>query len=237
MKITKPIELIGKEIYDKQGKIIGQVDKYWSSWNKTNPGWFFGIRAYENVRDTWFRGTEKLIPIASSHIKEVGDVIYLDTVIDELSRYWKDVVNIKGYSWPLDWMMEKGIYDKAGSRIGTMVGWVKSKKAYEYYGCLIDPYLSEKEKYTTQSVFPIKPGFIDHFSDSVRLNVTFDELKQFWKTQTKMTSPKNKTTTTKKKTGTTKKKTTKTKKKAKTTNKKTKSKSSTKKKKTTSKKK
>ncbi|MFO8077372.1 MAG: hypothetical protein R6U21_01835 [Thermoplasmatota archaeon] len=203
MQITKPFELVGKEIYDKQGLIIGRVDKYWSSWNKNNPGWFFGIRPYENVRDTWFRGTEKLIPIASSYIKDVGEVIYLDTIIDELSSYWKDVVNIKGYSWPLDWLMEQGIYDKTGSRIGTLFGWVKSENAYQYYGCLIDPYLSEVKKYAAQSVFPIKPGFIDHFSDSVRLNVSLDELKKYWNKQGTSSAKKK---TTKKKTRTTKKK-------------------------------
>lgn len=203
MNSAKPFNLVGKEIYDGKGTIIGRVDKYWSSWNKKNPGFFLGIRPYENVRDTWFRGTEKLIPITSSYIQKVDGVIYLDTIIDELSKYWKGVVTIKGYSWPLDWLMEQGIYDKKGSRIGTLFGWVKNKKTYQYYGCLIDPYLSEKEKYGAQSVLPIKPDFIDHFSDSVRLNVSLDELKQYWKKQTLTTTKKK---TTKKKTKKTKKK-------------------------------
>ena len=194
MQITKPCELVGKEIYDNQGTLMGRVDKCWSSWNDRKPGWFFGIRTYENVRDTYFRGTEKLIPIESSYIKEVKDVIYLDTVVDELSQYWKDVVNINGYSWPIDWLMEQGIYDKKGSRIGSFFGWVKTKKNYQYYGCLIDPYLSEKENYGKQQLLPIKPAYLAYCSDSVRLNVTLDELKQYWKKQ---------------KTGATKKKTTK----------------------------
>ena len=72
MKINNPQEFIGKEVCDANGNTVGTVDKWWNSWNMEYPGYFFGIRTTENTKDTWFRGTTKLIPIYSDYIQELG---------------------------------------------------------------------------------------------------------------------------------------------------------------------
>jgi hypothetical protein len=70
MKVNNPNELVGKEVFDCNGNTIGTIDKYWNSWNTDHPGYFFGIKPTKNTRESWFRGTFKLIQIYSDYIKE-----------------------------------------------------------------------------------------------------------------------------------------------------------------------
>ena len=86
MKVNNPHEVVGKEVFDANGKTIGTIDKTWNSWNQEYPGPFFGIKPNENTRDTWFRGTNKLIPIYSDYIREITEHISLSKTTEELSR-------------------------------------------------------------------------------------------------------------------------------------------------------
>ncbi len=179
MQITRPEELIGKEVYDDQGSALGILDKYWKSWDRQQIEWFFGIRPYDNVRDAWFRGTTKLFPIHSSYIKDIGEVVTLKKGMDDLSHEWKKVVSFEHTSWPTDDLMERGIYDRCGSRVGVFFAWTEHNNNHSY-GCFIDPYLSEKWHYALNVILPIKTEYFYDVTDSITLNTTIDELKKFW---------------------------------------------------------
>ncbi len=179
MQIVKPDELIGKEVYDDQGTAVGVLDKYWTSWNQQEIGWFFGIRSYENVRDAWFRGTMKLFPIHSGYIKKIGETVTLKRRMDELSQEWKRVISFKQTSWPTDYLMERGIYDKEGSRVGIFFAWAKYNNTYQY-GCFIDPYLLEKWHYAFNIILPLKVDYFYHIANSITLNTTIEDLKKVW---------------------------------------------------------
>ncbi len=89
MKIENPQGLVGEEVCDTHGDVIGTIDKIWKSWNDEYPGYFFGLKIYENTRDTYFRGTNKLVPIYSDYIREVTDErVTLNKTKDELGRLW-----------------------------------------------------------------------------------------------------------------------------------------------------
>lgn len=193
MQISNPRDIIGKEVFDDQGAAVGTLDKYWRSWNKQDIGWFFGIRPYENVRDKWLRGTTKLFPINSSYIAKIGDTITLKKGMQDLSQEWKQMVCFKQTSWPTDYLMEMGVYDKCGSRVGNFLTWVKFNGKYEY-GCLIDPYLSEKWHYDYKLILPLKVEFLNYIRDSIRLTASLDDLKNYWDNHT---SEKSKTKTVK----------------------------------------
>lgn len=225
MRDIKPDELIGKEVYDYQGTAIGVFDKYWGSWKQKDNGYLFGIRPYENVRDAWFRGTNKLIPVYSTYIKEVTDTVTLKKAMNDLSHQWRQAISFGKITWPTDDLMEKGVYDKYGSRVGVFFSWYEDQKNTAYYGCFIDPYLAEQWKYTYNTVLPLKKDYFYSVTDSITLNISVDELKQYWdgyhsekRTNKKATARKTKTNkpkTKKTKTTTKKTKTTKTTKKTK----------------------
>jgi len=180
MRITKPDELIGKEVYDYQGTAVGVFDKYWRSWNKQDSRWFFGIRPYENVRDAWFRGTTKLIPIYSDYIKEIGETVTLKKVMTDLSNEWRKAISFGQTSWPTDDLMERGIYDKYGSRVGIFFAWAEENKKQAYYGCFVDPYLTEKWRYDYNTLMPLKTEYFYYVTDSITLNASIDDLKKYW---------------------------------------------------------
>ena len=93
MHIPNPKELVGKQVFDADGTAIGIIDKTWQSWNQEFPGWFFGIRPNENTRCTYFRGTNKLVPIYSDYIREFSDNVYLHKTLTDLAKFWNKTVN------------------------------------------------------------------------------------------------------------------------------------------------
>ena len=180
MKINNPRDLVGKEVYDTNGNTIGTIDKTWSSWNEEFPGHFFGIKTNENTRDTWFRGTNKLIPIYSDYIREYDEHITLNKTTEELCRFWSKTVHCGQTSWPLDVLLEKPVYDKNYSRVGTFYAWVESDGTFKNYGCFIDPYLCETWNMPYNTLMPLPTNYMTDAKDTIWLNKTLDEIKAYW---------------------------------------------------------
>ena len=180
MKINNPRELVGKEVCDVNGNTIGTLDKWWNSWNTEYPGYFFGIRSTENTKDTWFRGTNKLVPIYSDYIREWGVNITLNKTMDELGHFWNKTVPCGTTTCPTDEMFEKTIFDKNHSRVGTFFGWVESDGVFKQYGCIVDPYLCDSWKVPYNTLMPVSTDFITDVKDTITLNKTLEELKEYW---------------------------------------------------------
>jgi hypothetical protein len=180
MKIQNPQELVGKVVRDTQGKDIGIIDKTWKSWNDESPGFFFGIRPHQNTRDYYFRGTSKLIPIYSDYIQYVEDQVTINRTMDQLSQFWNKVVPCGGKNCPTDQLIERPIYDKNQSRIGTFSAWVETNGDYVHYGCFLDPYLYETWNIPQNTLMPMPTDYIYDVSDTITLTKTLDELRTYW---------------------------------------------------------
>ena len=181
MKIVNPQEFIGKEVYDVNGNTMGFIDKWWNSWNTEYPGYFFGVRPTENSRETWFRGTTKLIPIYSDYIKDLGETVTLHKTTEELCRFWNKTVTCGQQTFPTDRLIDMPIYDKNNSRVGTVYTWVESDGTYKNYGVLVDPFICETLKVPYNTLMPLPTNYITNVKDSVCLDKTLDELKGYWK--------------------------------------------------------
>jgi hypothetical protein len=181
MKIGNPHELVGKEVFDTNGNTIGWIDKWWNSWNPEYPGHFFGIRPNENCRDTWFRGTTKLIPIYSDYIRDVSTHITLNKTTEELGKFWNKTVYCGPTTCPTDELMDKPVYDKNYSRVGTFYAWVESDGTFKNYGIFVDPYLCDTWKVPYNTLMPIPINYINYVKDTIYLDKTLDDLKQYWK--------------------------------------------------------
>lgn len=181
MKITNPHELVGKEVIDTNGKPVGWIDKTWNSWDQDYPGYFFGIKPNENIRDTWFRGTYKLFPIYSDYIREVKEHVMLNKTMDELSRFWNKTIPCGSTMCPTDQLVDMPVYDKNYSRVGTFYAFVVSEGPSYQYGLLLDPYLCETWKMPYNTLMPVPTNYITYVKDTVSLNKTLDELKNYWK--------------------------------------------------------
>ena len=180
MEITNPTYLVGKTVYDKNGTAIGKIDKTWRSWNEEWPGWFFGIRPNENAKDTWFRGTNKLVPIYSDYIKEAKEHVTLNKSTEELSHFWNRAVPCGETTCPTDELIDKPIYDKNHSRVGTFYAWVESEGTFKNYGCFVDPYLCDNWNMPYNTLMPMPTNYIKHVRDTITLDKTLDELKTYW---------------------------------------------------------
>jgi hypothetical protein len=180
MKIENPKGIVGKEVFDVNGNTIGYVDKTWSSWNKESPGYFFGIRPNQNARDTCFRGTHKLVPIYSDYIREVSECITLNKTMDDLYRFWSKTVPCGTNTCPADELVEMPVYDKNHSRVGTFFASVETGSTSNY-GVLVDPFLCETWKAPPNTLMPIPTSYITHVRDTITLDKTLDELKEYWK--------------------------------------------------------
>jgi hypothetical protein len=181
MRINNPKELVEKEVCDANGITIGTIDKCWNSWNSEYPGYFFGIRPTENTRDTWFRGTTKLIPIYSDYIKEYDEHVTLNKTTYELCRFWNKSIHYGITTCTTEEMVDKTIYDKNYSRVGTIHGWVESDGTFKHYGCFVDPFLCDSWKMQYDTLMPVPPDFLYYVKDTITLDKTLDELKEYWK--------------------------------------------------------
>jgi len=181
MKINNPRELVGKEVCDVNGNSVGYIDKTWNSWNQEYPGYFFGIKPNENTRNSHFRGTNKLFPINSDYIREVREHITLNKTMDELSRYWNKTVQCGQTTCPTDELMEKPVYDVNNSRVGTFYSFIASDGPSHQYGILLDPYLCETWNMPYNILIPVPTNFIVYAKESVCLDKTLDQLKEYWK--------------------------------------------------------
>ena len=180
MKVNNPHELVGKEVCDANGNMIGTMDKWWNSWNQDYPGYFFGIKTYDNCRDTFFRGTIKLIPIYSDYIKHTDDRVYLNKTTEELGRFWNKAIHCGTTTWPLDELVEKPVYDRTHSRVGTFCTWYETEGKHKHYGVFVDPYLCKYWNIPSDTVMPVPYEYITMVKDTVTLNKSLDELKNYW---------------------------------------------------------
>ncbi len=180
MKINNPQEFIGKEVTDVNGNTMGYIDKWWNSWNTDYPGYFFGVRPTENSRDTWFRGTSKLIPIYSDYVKEFTHHITLNKTLEDFSRFWNKAFPCGQTTCTTDEITDKTVYDKNHSRVGTFYGWVESDGTFKNYGCFVDPYICDTWKVPHNIIMPMPIDSITNVKDTILLNKTLDELKQYW---------------------------------------------------------
>lgn len=180
MKVGNPNELIGKEVCDINGNTIGKIDKTWNSWNQEFPGYFFGVRTTENVRDIYFRGATKLIPIYSDYIKDVGELVTLNKTMDDLHCFWNKTVPCGPATCPTDNLVEMPVYDKNHSRVGTFCTLVESAGTYKHYGLFLDPYLCNTWNMPYNTLMPIPPNYITEVRDTITLDKTLDELKEYW---------------------------------------------------------
>jgi len=181
MKVENPKALFGNEVYDMYGKVIGKIDKIWESWNKDYPGYFFGFKTYENTRDNYFRGTNKLIPIYSDYLREVvNNHVTLNKTIDDLSHLWNKIVQCGHSIYPLDQLFEMSVYDKYQSRVGTLCSFVEIDGMMTHFGLLLDPYLYEYWNVPYNTILPIETSYIKYVKDTINLDKTLDELKIYW---------------------------------------------------------
>lgn len=181
MKIENPKALFCKEVHDMYGKVIGKIDKIWKSWNEDYPGYFFGVKINKNTRETYFRGTYKLIPIYSDYIREVmSKYVTLNKTIDDLSHLWNKTIQCSHSSYPLDQLFDMSVYDKNQSRIGTFCSFVEIDGMMMHFGLLLDPYLYESWKVPFNTTLPIETSFITYVKDTIKLDKTLDELKTYW---------------------------------------------------------
>jgi sporulation protein YlmC with PRC-barrel domain len=187
MKIEKPNELIGKQVCDAKGNTIGWVDKTWNSWNQESPGYFFGVKTNDEVRAVHFGGTTKLIPIYSNYISNVGEKITLNKTIDELNSYWHMMIPCGTDTCQTYDLFEKPVYDKEYSRVGTFCTWYETEGKHKHYGVFVDPYLCKYWNIPSDTVMPVPYEFITQVKDTVTLNKSLDELKNYWQQHQKQT--------------------------------------------------
>ncbi|MCX6665096.1 MAG: PRC-barrel domain-containing protein [Euryarchaeota archaeon] len=180
MKIWNPNELVGKEVFDANGTSVGWVDKTWNSWNEEYPGYFFGVKTNEHVRNTHFRGANKLIPIYNEYIRTTGNTVTLNKTIDELCHYWNTTVPCGPTQCPIEELVEMPVYDKFHSRIGTFCTYVETNGTINNFGLLPDPYLCESLHLPYNTTFPIETNYITLVKDTVTLDKTLHELKDYW---------------------------------------------------------
>ena len=181
MKLNNANELIGKAVCDSNGNSMGKIDKIWNSWNEEYPGYFFGINTNDNIRNTYFRGTNKLIPIYSDYIKEeVTEHITLNKTIEELGRFWNKTITFGPENYPMDKLVDMPIYDKNHSRVGTFCAWVESEGTYKNYGVFVDPYLCDTYKVPHNMLMPIPTNYVTDVKDTIFLDKTLNELNEYW---------------------------------------------------------
>ena len=180
MKIWNSHELIGKEVFDANGKAVGWVDKTWNSWNDDYPGYFFGIKTNEYVRNTYFRGGNKLIPIYNDYIRNVDNTITLTKTMDDLCKYWNKTIPCGPTTYPVEELIEMPVYDKYHSRVGTFTCWVESNGQINSLGVLVDPYICETWNLPHKTTFPIDPYHITNVKTTITLDQALNDLKDYW---------------------------------------------------------
>jgi hypothetical protein len=180
MKIWNSNDLIGKEVFDANGKPVGWVDKTWNSWNDDYPGYFFGIKMNDYVRNTYFRGGNKLLPIYNDYIRNVDNTVTLTKTMDELCKYWFKTIPCGPTTYPVEELIEMPVYDKFHSRVGTFTCWVESNGQINNLGILVDPYICETWNLPHKTTFPIEPYHITNVKTTITLDQALNELKDYW---------------------------------------------------------
>ncbi len=176
MKIWNSHELIGKEVFDANGKAVGWVDKTWNSWNNDYPGYFFGIKMNEYARNTYFRGGNKLIPVYNDYIRNVDNTVTLTKTMDDLCEYWNKTITCGSTTYPVDELIEMPVYDKFHSRIGTFTTYVECSGQINNFGILLDPYICETFQLPYNTTYPVEPCHITNAKSTITFPSQFYSL-------------------------------------------------------------
>jgi len=81
----------------------------------------------------------------------------------------------------MDDLVEKPVFDRNYSRVGTFYAWTESDGTFKNYGCFVDPYLCDIWKMPFNTMMPMPTEYITDVKDTVTLNKTLDELRAYWK--------------------------------------------------------
>ncbi len=100
--------------------------------------------------------------------------------MEELGKYWNKVIPCGTTTCPTDELVDKPVYDKNHSRVGTFYGWVESDGVFKNYGCFVDPYLCETWKIPFNTLMPVPIDYITDVKETITLDKTVEELKIHW---------------------------------------------------------
>jgi len=103
--------------------------------------------------------------------------------MEELGRFWNKAIHCGTTTYPTDELVEKPVYDKFYSRVGTFYAWTECDGTYKNYGVLLDPYLCESWKMPFNTLWPIPANYVNCVKDTITLDKSLDELKGFWDQQ------------------------------------------------------
>jgi hypothetical protein len=101
--------------------------------------------------------------------------------MEQLGKFWSKTVPCGQTTCPTDQLVDVPLYDKNHSRVGVFYGWVETDGTFKHYGCFVDPYICEHWKLPYNTLMPLDTKFIQFTHDTITLDKTLDELKEYWK--------------------------------------------------------
>jgi hypothetical protein len=105
----------------------------------------------------------------------------LNKTLNELSHFWNKTIQVGTFTYPTEELIEKPIFDKNYSRVGTFYAWVENDGTMRNYGCFLDPYLCYTWNIPYNMLFPMPINSIFHVRDTITLDKTLNELKEYWR--------------------------------------------------------
>jgi hypothetical protein len=103
--------------------------------------------------------------------------------MDDLCRFWNKTVPCGSTTCPTDQLVEMPVFDQNHSRVGTFCSFVASDGPSQQYGVLLDPYLCETWNLPYNTLMPVPTNYITDVKDTICLDKTLDELREYWKQQ------------------------------------------------------
>ena len=134
----------------------------------------------DHIRNTYFRGGNKLIPIYSEHIRNTTNTVTLNKTVDDLTRYWNKTIPCGPTYCPMDELVEMPVFDRYNSRIGTFCTFVETSGNINNFGILLDPYICETWHLPHNTTFPVETNNITMVKDTITLDKALNELKEYW---------------------------------------------------------
>ena len=123
-----------------------------------------------------------MIPIYNNFIEDVkGEHVTLNITLDDLYSSWNKTVKCGLITYPTDELLEKPVYERNHSRIGTFFVVVERDGPSNHNGILVDPYLCDIWKTPFNKLMPIPTDYITNVKDTIYLNKSLDELKRYCK--------------------------------------------------------
>ena len=72
------------------------------------------------------------------------------------------------------------VFDNHHSRVGTFCTFVETDGTIKNFGIWLDPYLCETWNLPYNTTLPIETNYITHVKDTINIDKTIDELKNYW---------------------------------------------------------